>query len=894
MVENNKNEINEMLNKINNYKPLTKLEEKLENINYPLEEYLKDEEAIECFKNMEKNTKKYFRKEIIKKLIKFITEIPENDDYYMGHKYPYISSEILKIDCDYIQDLFVLTDNEYNIKYNKKIEITNIKNNKIDKNNIDIEEIINNKEFKKIDENNNKILKDKNCIQNIEKNQNITLKISEIIKEIEINKLKFWKNINEKEENKNKEKDNNMNKNEYLDLLLNFVTNETKELNYILCGYFSEVLMALINKYPLQILNYLYSVRKDALEQIVAHSYIKSLSIISSKLLKLHNYLENDLKEISFKYLSIFIKESYYNYLDYRNELFQKIIFSITLNGIKDEQGIIHIHYDIDNLFSLIFDLMEESVIIDIIVYNVYIYSYIFEILKAQLFLEGQEINLYQKNCYILWIKLLTKVFEFINKKHEEFEFIKDSDIEHIMNGTYDPISFNALLLTNMKYIFQNFVDLSSNDKKSNKLGIHNIYILDLIIEIFKYMKEAPNLIDIFLIENNFITKLINYFFKYQMNDIYHQKFIKFFEIFLENNITHPILSKEIFHVLKLDEIIVEFIKEKNDEKNKIVKEQKTYNSKNIFKSGRNISNGIYPYIIQLIYMLQSATGQKIFEEKEQKELNIKKPGEFEFLKDENSTENIKSFILSELIYNKLKSDKWTIMFKNNILPIIKKYEGKLLYNEKTISKKKIETPLNDSLEQYNDIYFWDIKVRISDEIKKKLELKEINKNISHTCINDVNKEKEEENNIENNNIFDEEDELLGIAMSLEKKEKNEENNSSKKLYIKKNKKKINKKGKEKSLSKDSLNNNNNDQSEINKDNKKKKKLKNVSPKKKKLNKKKIIAKLKKPSKSKLNKISLTKKKEENNEKYNDVNYWEIKPESILSENEINNILKDL
>ena len=139
-----------LLNILGKFKNSTKLEEKLIDLNYPLEEFLKDDEAIECYKNMEENTKKYFRPEIVKQLIKYITVEPENDDYLEGHKYPYIACEILKIDCPYIQDLFVLTEKEYNLKYNNKNN--NNENNE-------------KKEEKK--ENNNNINQQKENIENI-------------------------------------------------------------------------------------------------------------------------------------------------------------------------------------------------------------------------------------------------------------------------------------------------------------------------------------------------------------------------------------------------------------------------------------------------------------------------------------------------------------------------------------------------------------------------------------------------------------------------------------------------------------------------------------------------------------------------------------------------------
>ena len=94
-----------------------RLEEKLEDTNYPLEEYLKDDEAVLCLKFMGKNTKKYFNSDKIKSLIKLITEEPEGEDPLRGHRFPYIASQILKSDCPFISKRFVLNEEEYDEEY---------------------------------------------------------------------------------------------------------------------------------------------------------------------------------------------------------------------------------------------------------------------------------------------------------------------------------------------------------------------------------------------------------------------------------------------------------------------------------------------------------------------------------------------------------------------------------------------------------------------------------------------------------------------------------------------------------------------------------------------------------------------------------------------------------
>ena len=119
--------------------------------------------------------------------------------------------------------------------------------------------------------------------------------------------------------------------------------------------------MTLIEKYPFQILNYLYTVRRDALEQIVNHSYHKSLSLLSSKVLKVHYFLINDVKEIPKKYKYNYL-DLYVNFIHYSKELFKKILFSISLDGINIEEGImIDNDNDVENYFSILYDLLMKT-----------------------------------------------------------------------------------------------------------------------------------------------------------------------------------------------------------------------------------------------------------------------------------------------------------------------------------------------------------------------------------------------------------------------------------------------------------------------------------------------------------------------------------------------------
>ena len=976
-----------LLNILGKFKNSTKLEEKLIDLNYPLEEFLKDDEAIECYKNMEENTKKYFRPEIVKQLIKYITVEPENDDYLEGHKYPYIACEILKIDCPYIQDLFVLTEKEYNLKYNnknnnnennEKKEEKKENNNNINQQKENIENIIditekginNNKDKNEekdiqnnIKENINESKKDFlfNYEEEIIKNETKEINNNKELKENNDNKINkiIEENVGFKKENEiifEKEKDvlkgeskeekniiintikETSQNNEYLDLLLNFITNKKKKLNYILCGYFSEVLMTLIETYSFELLIYLYVVRKDALLQIIRHSYHKSLSEISSKLLKLNNYMINDIKELPANINKQELGFIYFNLHYYREELFKKIIFSISLDGMKDEEGNIYDDYEIENIFSILYDLMDEKIILNNLIFDYKIYNYIFEKLEANIFIKKESnnniINKKRQYIYLLFIKLLIKILKNINNEKQGFFFVNDLDVVEILEGNNFSFFFYGKIILSIKNIIGNFIDLSSIEPNSpNKLGIHIIYILDLMIEIFKYMKDAPITIDVIFIKTDFMIKCIDYFFKYQLNNIYHFKFIEFFKLYLDNISLHEKLTYQIFYDLKFDEILEYYVNENNEEniiednnnKDKFVEIRnrlKSYKNKNLFSSKKNKKCPVYPYVIELMYLLQAKSGLKTFDAKEIKKLNIKKLGEFEFLKEENSKEDNIKIKISEFLKNKLnESATWKNTFKI-IFPIIKKYEKKLLYDRiktkesnktnktkkknketnknknKKKNKNKDSKKVKTSLKQYNDVNFWEVKIKINSEIKNKLDKNKANK------VEDKNNSNEE--------IIDEEDELLGIALQLEKKEKSQKiKKSSKKSKKSKTNSTKNTKNKSKTKKSKVSTPENKNENEPNPENKSEKNIsnenkeENISKKKvnlnskkislaKKINKEKVLANFKKPSKDKINKMKINIKKEDKTNEYNDVNFWSVKPEGILNENIINDIIEDL
>ena len=965
-------DLTKLLQGFSSFRQGTKLEEKLVDENYPLEEYLKSEEAIQCYKDMLKNAKKYFNKEKIKQLIKYVIVEPENDEYLRGHKYPYFASEMLKAECTRIQDLFVLTDDEYNEKYKKEeekqspkiivddladapIEIIpskseektndNSKNEEIEdkakneeknqnteeENKNEIKEENNNnkkieksadiskdekkekkeekdekkekeekgskeeKEEKKQDsekkldnknshddkisekevnknmnnnikekeEGNNKEIKEKenknNINEKIDKNQeqiceinnekdnevkinlanlnenskeenknNRIEKVKEIIGENKIieedkekennekdskekevnndinknkeeNKSKSIEKIEEKEEDKKekenkkegeikeemeqntitnneKGKENNIkdigqkekekkeednqnlikkemkneeisneeikeknNKeiiiphNELLDLLLSYIKTDKTELNDVLAGYFTNILITLIDKYPTKLILYFYILRKDVLEQIINHSYQRSLSKLSFKILKIEDILNNillDVKNNPNKYNIECLAKKVEESKNYRNELVGQIIISLTLEGFKNQKGNIINSGDIEPLFDLSNDLIQEKSILNYIVSNFKIYNHIFEILEKEIINKSEN----QQKNYILFINLLTNIFSAMNKFKKEFEFRKSPE-NNLNNEIKEEKKENnnfceEFKKTFIKILSYNYVDdstissINSISNKNNKigLGLRNFYIFLLVIEVFNYMDKDKALdFDKIIISTKFFQKSIDYFFKYQLNNIYHYRFLSLFNLYLENESEHSLLTDYLFKEMKFHETLIDYINNEEELGQKQKKDDKIENKKEETKNLQNRENKII----------------NEEEKNEPEEKNIEKIDNKDVQKNDKTKNNIKEKNKIENENNKEEKDK--------------KEENKIEINK--------EVNIKENEEKKNDI-------------NKESDNNEDNK------IND-NTKKNEENKTEKN---DKKEEVKG------NEENNEDNKNSDYKFIKKKK----------------------------------------------------------------------------------------------------------
>ena len=588
------------------------IEEKLSKNDITLEDFLDEDDIVFNLKLENKKLLKFFNRETIKKLIEYITIEKENDDLIYGHKYPFVAYEILYSEIHLISDYFVYTEKDY-----------------YEKNKLKLNDNINQNEEEEKEETTCIIIED-----NID-NENEDNNIENIIKENNEN---------------NQCEENNF---ELLDYLLNFIMNDNINLNYVLSGYFSNIMMKLIDKYTNKILKYLYLKRKDVLEKIMKHSNNKAISELAIKVLKLKNLifnLEEEKKE----------EEEIYNY---RNILIINFIKDISIENKNN---------DSDIKCSLLMELIEDKIILNLFIEKKEIYNQIFEILSF-------EINSNDKNeitnCYSSIIKLLTKIIEQIEIKQlplpKNFDINRNNFSDNLIK-ILDKIIINFTERKNSKIIPSQF------DKPYKSLGIINQNIMELFILLLNYFQEISEKFDEIIINNNFIKKSLNFFFIFEWNNIYQNTFVKFIKSYLDKVNIHDKLTYYLFDELEIYQSFENFL---------LVK------SNFIYKSGNKIKNSLFPHIIEIIYKINSIIGNEIFTD----DLNSKNKneGDFTFIQCDNSNKN--------QIYN-LNIDR--IFNNNNVINNNnkeEKKENKIIKKNETI-KKILKEKEYDWVSLINDI----------------------------------------------------------------------------------------------------------------------------------------------------------------------------------------------
>jgi len=206
----------------------------------------------------------------IKKLIEFITKEPTENEHKRGHKYPFMSAEILNAEISKILDLFLIPDSELEMKakilknidnelsfsdeFSENIHMKKTsepkKSDNEDKNNEEFIDAV--EESDENRENNNNEANDKNKNEAEIKEDNTEKNNNEAIKEEEPSEEKIMQNIISSTSAvtssiavSTSEEPND--KIELLEYLLEFIETEG-ELNHVLSGYFSKFFISLLNR----------------------------------------------------------------------------------------------------------------------------------------------------------------------------------------------------------------------------------------------------------------------------------------------------------------------------------------------------------------------------------------------------------------------------------------------------------------------------------------------------------------------------------------------------------------------------------------------------------------------------------------------------------------------
>ena len=583
-------------------------------------------------------------------------------------------------------------DEDININNNIDININNeIKNNNYDKeDNIIIEE--NN------DNNKNEI----NIINIINEEETKEKK-----EEKEENKIE----IEEKKKIKEKNKDDENDHIELLDYFLSFVSTET-ELNYVLCGYFSSLMIILLNKDYIKILKYLFFQRKDILKKLVFHSYRKSIAETLCKIIKFEDKIKSEENDYDLNIKEFNEKE----FKDIRLEILKEIFDNLDINMDTDKFS--SISYLITNLSenkNIFQTILNSKDLINSLVYK--------NLSNLNLQKDTNDINYFNKknnfitlcDIIIYWLNNINNIEIQIPMLLYEVNEDFDDDEDTVQQNEAKPEIHHSLLsqtlcdilpnLLKNNFNFNNddnndlFIIQSYNDEKIKPLGLYKIKLVELLSNIIVLFKNIPNEFDNIIIKSDFCTNAINYIFQYQYNNLYQEVVFQFFKNLFnkeEDSPMHELLFEHIFNELNLLEKIKTNFPNKDNE--------------------GNTGIGYAPFLVNLAYKINSVIGGNRINIDDK---NYMKQGSITFMKRgknqsingigltipfhletlENNENYSNKKIISISGLDKYCNDEWKYFFSEKIENKVLLYED-LLYNKKNSTNEKDDlflSPRNDN-----------------------------------------------------------------------------------------------------------------------------------------------------------------------------------------------------
>ena len=541
-----------------------------ENKNIPLEEILAEDSLIDEVQSQNKTLIKYFNKDKIKQMIDYIIKEPPNDDNHdIGHKFPWVCSQLFNIGDSNIMKYFLKTNQEL--------------------------------EDEEKEEN-----KDNN---NIEDNNSSNIKINEI-------------------ENK-KEKSNRI---ELLDYLLTFLSSNT-EPNYVLCGYFASIIKTLLNLNQTLIIKYLYLENKEFIRKLIYHSYRQSISEILNKIVQYDSnedeYNIEDMALIRMDILEGLFDQININMdnekLDSISTLIKSLatderLLSEMVNNRKIIECLITRPFKDVNLIKkennegeevLINKRRNFDILIEIIISWInYINSFDIEMPSSNDDEDEDEEG--GEND-----KDKEKDKEKEKEKEKDENSISDSSDREDGDVNHTLLSYALFnVLTNL--IKFNFNKNNTNDSDQTKilqsfdekllapLGQFRIKIVELLGHLFTYFKNIPSLYDKLLIDSQFFENAFSYLFEYELNNVYQEALLFLLKKFLNYSSKHSLLAEYIFEKLKIMDMIITKLKDVDLSDDP---EENKNKDRFVYQSGNTTSRGYIAFLISLAYKINTIIG---------------------------------------------------------------------------------------------------------------------------------------------------------------------------------------------------------------------------------------------------------------------------------------------
>ena len=471
-----------------------------------------------------------------------------------------------------------------------------------------------------------------------------------------------------------------------LDELFSFIDNNkenNKELNTVLCGYFTSAIDILLNYNPNSFLKYIYLRRKDVLF-LMSKCYNNSIMEILGQILFFEKYDINDDIKVNIKIFN-----------EIRNNILEYLFKDINIS--MDNEKLISMYYFINKFFQKdnIQKLKEifEKIIDDECIINNLIYDNLYNLdLINYSEKEIESLENKRKNFLIIIdiIIILLKNIDFLQlekpkkEKQAKIKIIHTKISQNIFDILEDLIYSNF----NKRNQHEKKIVQSFNESSIPPLGEYKIKIIEFISYLIPYFSNISKKFDGILIHTGFFKFVFDYIFEYEWNNLYQEEVLNLMKkIIFKSPIKHKLLINYLVKELKLFELI----------KNHLLESNKFKYSNSI---SNNISRGYFSFLINLCYIINSAMEEsnsrsdtdatfefrknRIYIERENiNEINFNNGISINFnhkakFNDVNVAIDKKANKKNNHNYlKKFLNDDWKLFYNNNVYNIIKQYDNK-------------------------------------------------------------------------------------------------------------------------------------------------------------------------------------------------------------------------